>query len=710
MSADTAGAAVTAAAPTACSRFLLDKLESISLRNLTVQSDIGPSISLALPSALFQLAIFLGAALLFQIQPLVVKRILPWFGATSSVWTTSVMFFQIALVFGYLYAHWLVRRLRHSIAVRLHAALLLCSLALLPVLPSEHWKPQPSDEPVTGIVLLLSCVVGLPYLQLATTSTLLQAMWTRSNPGEQPYHWYAMSNAGSLVGLLSYPLLIEPLWSIPTQAWIWSAAYVLYIILMLVILFGAREANRLAIMPAAREMSRWSWIVISAATSMLMLGATNYLSENIAPMPLVWVIPLAMYLLSFVVSFASLSRFGRGVSYVLGASGLLMLCIAALDPLLMYRLPIALTLVSGAVFFVCLSMHRELYLRRPDAQDLTRFYLSIAIGGAIGAAVIGVIAPLTIPIPIDLVMAMSACAVALISLNWRAGWTLRVLSAAVGAVVLYVSQMHATALLEGNHGFARNFYGTLRIREEQLPGRPFRIRLMTHGLVHHGAQIMDPILRRIPTIYYGYGSGASLAIRTTAHPGQRVGVVGLGAGTLAAYARAGDYYRFYELNPAVVRLAGSNFTYLNDSPGKIEVILGDGRLSLEREQPQNFDVLLLDAFSSDAVPSHLLTREALRVYVRHLAPDGILAFNVTNRALDLESVLAAGAATSGLSGCTFRTGDDPALFRTSATWVLLYRSYHSCPPPSKPLLNEAGVTAWTDDYTSVWPILQAQEE
>jgi SAM-dependent methyltransferase len=708
MSAGIAGTAVTAAAPTACSRFLLDNPESI-LCNLTVLSDNAASISSVLHSIVFQLAIFLGAALLFQIQPVVVKRILPWFGATSSVWTTAVLFFQTALVFGYLYAHLLVRRLKHKTAIRAHAAMLICSLALLPVLPSEYWKPQPAAEPITGILVLLCCVAGLPYLQLAATSTLLQAMWTRRNPGEPPYSWYAISNAGSLVGLLSYPLLVEPLWSVHTQAWIWSGIYVVYVTLMLAILFRSRH-DFPAPPPAMGNAFRWSWIAVPAATSMLFLSATGYLSENIAPMPLTWVLPLAMYLISFIISFAKAPWFGRGIAFTFGAAGLLILCIAALDPLLMYELPLALALVSGGVLLVSVALHRELYLARPDKHNLTRFYLFIAIGGAIGSMLIAVVAPLIVPIPIDFVIALTTCALMLTALNWREHWNFRILAVAVSGVVLYVSHMHTMALVEGNHDFVRNFYGTLRVREEQMPGRPFRMRLLTHGLVHHGSQILDPRLRRIPTTYYGYGSGASLAIKSTAHPGQRVGIVGLGAGTLAAYARAGDTYRFYELNPSVVRIARSNFDYLSDSPGNIEIVEGDGRLSLDREPPQNFDVLLLDAFSSDAVPTHLLTTEALAVYLRHLAPGGVLAFHVTNRALDLESVLASAAASSGMSGCSIRTGEDPSIFRTSATWVILYRDHHTCEPPSSPLQNRSRVAAWTDEHTSIWPILQTQED
>ena len=668
---------------------------------LAVSSFNAASISLALPSVVFQLTIFLGAALLFQVQPLIVKRILPWFGATSSVWTTAMLFFQAALVLGYLYAH------RAGQLRRLQTAILICTLGFLPVFPSERWKSFSSDQPVVGILVLLCCVVGLPYIQLASTSTLLQATWSRTNPSEQPYSWYAISNAGSLVGLLSYPLIVEPTMTLHTQAWIWSAIYILYATLMLAILFNSRDSKTEQIGANEKGTFRWSWIIIPSTTSMLLLGATSYMSENIAPMPLTWVIPLAIYLLSFVAAFTTLPAFGRGVSLVLAASGLLILCVAALDPLLMYRLPVALALISGGLLLVCVSLHRELYLRRPPSTDLTRFYVFIATGGAIGSAFIALVAPLTFPIPIDFIIALSACAITLAILDWNAGTASRALSALAGAVVLYVSQMHATALIEGNRHFSRNFYGTLRIRDEKLPDRPFQIRLMTHGLVHHGAQILDPRLRRIPTTYYGYGSGASIAIKSTAHSGQRVGVIGLGAGTLAAYARAGDYYRFYELNPAVVRLAKSDFTYLSDTAGNVEIILGDGRLSLEREAPQNFDVLLLDAFSGDAVPAHLLTREALAVYLRHLAPNGILAVNVTNRALDLESVVAAATPLLGLKGCTVRTGENPEIFRTSATWVLLSRNERACDAPS---VNRAGIQAWTDEYTSIWPILQTPEE
>jgi hypothetical protein len=620
-----------------------------------------------------------------------------------------MLFFQGTLVLGYLYAH-RVGQIRQPIAVRLQTAILISTLAFLPALPSERWKPLPSDQPQVHVLLLLSCVIGLPFLQLASTSTLLQATWNRMNLAEQPYSWYAISNAGSLIGLLSYPIVVEPAWTLHMQASVWSAAYVIYAILMFAILFASRVSNAEPVRPQAREPFRWSWILISSATSMLLLGATSYMSENIAPMPLTWVIPLAVYLLSLVAAFATLPAFGRGVCALLGTSGLLILCVAALDPLLMYRLPVALALVSGGLFLVCVSLHRELYLRRPPTTNLTRFYVSIAAGGALGSAFVAILSPLTIPIPIDFVIGLIFCAITLAILDWNAGGAPCILSALAGVVVLYVSHLHATALIEGNRHFSRNFYGTLRTRNEKLPDRPFQIRLMTHGLVHHGSQILDPRLRRIPTTYYGYGSGASIAIKKTAHSGQRVGVVGLGTGTLAAYARAGDFYRFYELNPAVVRLAKSEFTYLSDSPANVDILVGDGRLSLEREPPQNFDVLLLDAFSSDAVPAHLLTREAMAGYLRHLSGNGILAVNVTNRALDLESVIAATAPLLGLNGCTVRTGENPEIFRTSATWVLLSRDGHACEPPSTTSVNRAGIQAWTDEFTSIWPILQNLEE
>jgi hypothetical protein len=659
---------------------------------------------------LFASAIFLGAFLLFQIQPLIAKRMLPWFGGAASVWTASMLFFQVALLCGYLYAHLLARRLSNPLFARLHLLLLVGSVCLLPVMPAAHWKPRGDEEPVTRILLLLGSTIGLQYVLLASASPLLQAMWTRQSGGQAPYRWYGLSNAGSLLGLLTYPVLIEPLMGIHLQASIWSLAYCLYAVLIGV-LFLKRVGPEVTATYETEEASvphvtQAAWILLPAAASIFLLAATGYVSENIMPVPLVWVLPLSAYLLSFVVCFGKPQWYKPGlvvpltISAILGAASLVQF------PWLGFHIVLATGTVTIAVFLVSTYCHGEVFRRRPSAGGLTRFYLFIAAGGAAGGALISVVAPLLLPLPIDFPLAVVICAVALVIAEWGHGRTRRILPALALIVVAGVAFLFTGALAAGTLVLARNFYGALRVTEKFEGTDPkVRTRVLTHGVIVHGSQMFDPKLRNRPTTYYGYGSGVHLAIEQTRRPNQRVGIIGLGTGTLAAYGRAGDVYRFYEINPQVVRLATTAFTYLSDSPARVEVSIGDARLVLEREQPQGYDLLVVDAFSSDTIPAHLLTREAMTTYLRHVRPDGMLAFHVSNKVLRLIPVVAALAEDFKLSARAVDTADDPKSYRQHATWILLYRDRaHSF--LGQAVYARSEVPVWTDDYSSIWRIIR----
>ncbi|MCC6367300.1 MAG: fused MFS/spermidine synthase [Bryobacterales bacterium] len=662
------------------------------------------------PSWLFGSAIFLGAFLLFQIQPLIARFILPWFGGGAGVWSASLMFFQAALLGGYLYAHRLRRR-------EPHVLLLAASLFLLPVIPAAHWKPVGGEEPISRILLVLAATVGLQYLLLASTSPLLQAVWRGWSGGEGRYHWYALSNAGSLLGLLTYPVLVEPYLGRRAQAWLWSIAYLLYAGLVAAVFLTRPDrwdSHGTSNAPARESASRIAiWIIAPAAASVLLLAATEHISEEIIPAPLIWVVPLSLYLSSFIVSFGGWYR--RWLFVPLAMLGLLGMAALLEWPSLAFDAKAATAGVSLGVFLVGAYCHGEVFLRRPHPQYLTRFYLCVAAGGALGGILVTIVAPLALPVAGDFAVALTLCAALLVALEFRRRvWWRIIPAAACFAAVAYAAVMYTGALAVDSVALVRNFYGALRVTEEPTPYPKLKALVLTHGIIEHGSQLMDPILRRQPTMYYAIGSGIQIAVENMRHGPQRVGVIGLGTGTMAAFSRPGDVYRFYEIDPQVVRLATNIFYYLRDSEARVEVVLGDARLALEREQPQHYDLLVLDAFSGDVIPAHLLTREAMTLYLRHLNQGGMLAFHTSSKALRLVPVAGALARDFHLAGLVIDTGDDPAVYRRHATWILLSRDARAfltrgpagffgkgIPPWTRP-----DVPAWTDDYSNFWRLMR----
>ena len=803
----------------------------------------------------YALTVFLGAFLLFQIQPLMGKSILPWFGGAPAVWSTCLVFFQLALLAGYLYAHGLARRSNPRAARAFHCALLLFSVAALlalalawgsPILPGSGWKPRGPGEPIRRILLILATSVGLPYLLLSSTSPLAQAWAARTHPGGRVYRLYALSNLASLLALVTYPTLVERLLSLRAQAWLWSATYVAFASSSL---FSALRSGEVDVpqstvhspdspchpersegsapvastdflqLRASSEQSEGSapvapsitnshnsqltthnfflWFSLAASGSMMLMATTNQMCQEVAAIPFLWVLPLCLYLASFVLCFES-DRFYRRALF--GPAFLAALCWAAVVLFRGFTVPIRIQIAaySAALFAACMVCHGELARSKPHPARLTTFYLTIAAGGAAGGIFVALIAPrlfrgfweihvalllsgvLAIAAlardrtswlhrgrPWPAFLALFACAAAVyyardpevfssalarrLSLRLLFSSSAGLLAVGAGAAALLLllrlrlltargRPYLAGAFLGGALAFvgmllvseiqsflqsavsvSRNFYGVLTV-ERLGAGDPSEERLdLRHGRIVHGFQYWSPEKRRLPTTYYTEESGIGLALQN--HPRRargaiNVGVVGLGVGTIAAYGRTGDTFRFYDINPAVIALStgpGRLFTYLADCPAKIEIAAGDARLSLERElssgSAAGFDVLAVDAFTSDAIPVHLLTKEAIEIDLARLArPGGILALHISNRQLDLEPVVRAVARSLSLPMCVVdRNERSNAVWAT--TWVLLSRDPAALAVPEIARAcarREEGTTVrlWTDDYSSLLSILK----
>jgi SAM-dependent methyltransferase len=676
---------------------------------------------------LYALTIVVSAFLLFQVQPIIAKIILPWFGGSAAVWTVCMLFFQMALLLGYLYAHALVRYLKPRTQMLVHAGLLLASALALPIYPNASWKPLNGDEPTLRILGLLAVTVGLPYFLLSTTGPLLQAWYARRFRGALPYRLYALSNAGSMFALLSYPVLFEPVFTTHQQAWMWSAAYGVFVVLcgLTALRSGNAAAAVTVVEPEGVEKPSAKlyliWLLLPAVASLLLLAITNHLSQNVAAIPFLWVLPLSIYLLTFILCFEGSGWYRRTPYLQLLAVALGSMAYAlSVDSTGSVPIRVMVPMFAMGLFTCCMVCHGELARLKPDPRYLTHFYVMIAAGGALGGVVVGLLAPHLFDAIYEMPLGLVACAVLVLwvlrqdaDLKWFQRWRQ---PAPIVAAVLTVALAVFVGLqirdsVRASREMVRNFYGALRVRDSGPATQLDATRTLTNGTINHGEQFLNPARRDQPTTYYGPDTGVGLAIREKEKAGAiRVGVIGLGTGTLAAYGRLGDYYRFYEINPLVLRLAHTEFTFLGDSKAKVDVAMGDARLSLERESPENFDVLAVDAFSSDSIPVHLLTLQAMLLYFRHLRPDGVLAVHISNRYLDLEPVLAGETRATGKLARVVDTEDDDTQDVFGATWVLVTSpasGFHGEElTNSTAIESKKTVRLWTDDYSNLFRILK----
>ena len=682
---------------------------------------------------IYATTVFLSAFLLFQIQPIIAKMILAWFGGSSSVWSTCMLFFQVVLLFGYLYAHWLQKQSSARRQTLIHTAVLALSLVTLPIVPNPVWKPTPGENPSFRILALLTAAIGLPYFAVSTTSSLLQAWYARTHSRGLPYRLFALSNFASLSALLTYPLLVEPRLSTVWQAYIWSFGYACFAILCTAAawMMARRQPEQAAVSVFQDDVASTSptrrlqtlWVALAACASILLLAVTTFLTQDVAAIPFLWVLPLAVYLLSFIFCFNAPRSYRRliYIPLVVVALGLAAYRLES-ESRGAHLLPIVPTIcvLLAALFACCMFCHGELVHRKPHPRYLTGFYVMISLGGALGGIFVGLIAPNFFDSNYELPAGLALCAALVVTLapqpaflqraRWRRFWA-PALAALLAAYIIFLG----VGIRNGFHGYLavqRNFYGQLRVRQSEDPSDEFAYRVLQHGRIDHGEQMLNEMYRRQPVTYFcpASGIGKMIAARSTTAP-LRVGVMGMGCGTLVAYGRRGDTYRIYEINPLVPPLAETFFTYLTDTPAKVEIVLGDARLSLEREPNQQFDLLVMDAFSGDSVPVHLITREAIQMYFRHLKPGGVLAVNVTNTYLDLRPVVERAASYFGKIAIYyhFTPDEDDSLCYTSS-WIAI--GDPSIRQSAPDLLKAGAVLGprpdfrmWTDDFSSMWGIL-----
>jgi hypothetical protein len=671
--------------------------------------------------SLYSLTIFLSAFLLFAAEPMVAKQLLPTLGGSSAVWTTCLVFFSVVLLLGYLYAHWISSIFTPTQQAVAHVLLLTVALLALGI-PIRPNPAAVSYHPALTVFRVLATVIGLPYLTLAATTPLLTAWYAGSFEGRSPYRLFALSNFASLLALVSYPLLIEPRLSMSRQTVWWSVGFALFAVTCGAITWQGRRRMPLpaaiesAANPSEHNVTPLStpafWFVLAMGGGMLLTAVTSHMSANIAAIPLLWLPPLALYLLSFILAFQGAWRPVRQSMLRFVLLAVASMAYGLRDIRSQWPIMVSVPLFLIGLFLACFFLHGELYARRPGSAGSTRFYLIAAAGGAAGTLLVGVIAPLLFRANYDLACTLVVVTLIALAATWHDGWGLRILWVAGATAAIVVLSTQVRQYDEDAVALMRNFYGTLRVRETHLPPQSDTDRQLLNGTIEHGAEWFAPQYRGQPLTYYAPDSGLGLAMRLCCGTSpKRVGVVGLGTGTIAAYGNAGDFIRFYEINPLMERVAKHWFTFLHDSAAQTDVVLGDARLSLAAEPPQHFNVIAVDAFSGDAIPVHLLTREALALYRRHLEPGGIIAFHVSNLYIDLEPVVVGIANNAGLHAVSVHSHGDEQNGYYFADWILVSANQTFLQQPevfnnSSPIFSRAGVRLWTDNYSSVFPLLK----
>ncbi|HEX5684659.1 MAG TPA: fused MFS/spermidine synthase [Ideonella sp.] len=676
---------------------------------------------------LFVACIFLSAFLLFLVQPIIAKQIMPWFGGTSAVWTTCLTFFQLMLLAGYAYSDLATRWLKPRSHALLHVVLLGAAVAFLPILPGEWLKPDPQNAPISQVLLLLLMTVGLPYFCLATTGPLLQAWYTRLYPGSQVYRLFALSNLASLAALLAYPFSIEPYAGSVQQSTYWSLAFGAFAVLCAGCAWASRNAPRpeaAATVPAAHQASSLTptrkdyalWLTLSAMGSMMLISVTSHITQNIAAVPMLWLLPLSLYLLTFVLCFEGRGWYRRSIFAAPLILSLIAMSWGLNTPPADINVMMAVPAYGIGTFCCCMFFHGELSLRKPAAEYLTRFYLTLSLGGAVGGTLIGVVAPNVLDgmyeFPVVLVITAGLMLVLLRHYLTANKAAYIVLALAIVSTVLTVLMAGASINhdMNGTLMRMRNFYAASQVVERKFNGETMRV--LNNGQIMHGLQVRSAEKIAMPTTYYGASSGVAHAMRRFADAPRNVGVIGLGVGTMAAYGKDKDVIRFYEINPQSQLIAQREFSFLKDSAADIQVVLGDARLQmqaeLERGEPGQFDVLVVDAFSGDSIPVHLLTKEAMDIYRAHMKPNGIIAFHVSNLFLNLKPVVADLAANAGLQAVYMR--NEEKYPETASAWVLVTSDQVFLNDPDvlkqrRPIAPIAGLELWTDSRNNLYQIL-----
>ena len=684
---------------------------------LTESSDIAVKARTPYSRFLFGGTVFLASFLLFLVEPIAAKQLLPVFGGSAAVWLTCLVFFQTALVGAYAYAHWLTKSGRW----KLHFSLLLIASA-----SAILWGFVKSDShggaehPFLVILMTLTFSIGLPFLALGATSPLIQVWISRLEAPGVSYRIFALSNLASLLGLGLYPALIEPHFTLKIQRLAWCCGFAGFALGSAIVAWRVRsgttnstrpEPESEAGLPKTTVGRKLLWFLLPMAAAMQLTAVTSHLSANVAAIPLLWILPLGVYLLTIIAAFQFPRFIHRGILtrflvVMLASLGYMLLQVDATLPL---RISITFFLVE--LFVACLFCHAEAYALRPTRpSETTLFYLMFAAGGAAGSFLIAIASPLIFAFNYDLALSFLITAALALAVTWGSGWGQRLLWS-TASLLLLVLVFHIRSAYRWDTPVAiRNFYGSLRVKQNYRH-EGYMVRTLTNGTIQHGTQIFSPALRTAPTTYYAEDSGVGLALHFCCSDPRNIGVIGLGAGTLAAYGRPGDRIRFYEINPAVRPIAEHLFTYIRDSPAQISFAEGDARFSLAHEAPQHFDVLVIDAFSGDAIPLHLLTTEAVALYKKHIVPEGVLAFHVSNQYVDLEPEVFQLAKAAGMQARTVWNPENESRGEFSSTWVLLTGNagFFALPQIASRIRQtqeSPAVRPWTDDYSSLLPLLR----
>ena len=685
---------------------------------------------------------------MFQIQPMIGKYFLPWFGSSPAVWSASLLFFQVVLSFGYAYAYGLARWVSFRRQVLIHLAVIAVSLFLLiltsnrwpaPILPDTSFQPGEVGKPFWQVMMVLAISVGVPFLLLATNSTLMQSWYYQIFPNRSPYRLYALSNFASLLGLISYPFIFELYLTIIEQARIWALFYCLFAISVVYICFQVIRSNiRDGFIEKQNKNHPLSednkpgyfiylfWFLLPAIASVLLLAVTNQITQEVAVIPFLWVLPLSLYLISFIFCFDGDNWYGRTrFTYIFGITVLVYWLMIGQGPLV--NIEIQVTTYCLLLFVCCMVCHGELAKLRPGPDKLTSFYLLIALGGAAGGIFVNLLAPVIFKQYQELFIGLISCCIiyagAMLFVN-REKSKLKLAAGVTSLtgiliILVLITVNKFQAVQRGTLWMERNFFGVLRVKEKTFePGNESAYELI-HGITIHGIQFVNPDLKKITTSYYTETSGVGLAYAALCSKGPiKTGILGLGVGTIAAYGNMGDTIRFYEINPAVIEIAlgaGNFFSYISESKANVEIIFGDARLSLEKEfrnnGSQQYDLLVLDTFSSDAIPVHLMTNEAFMLYLNHLKDDGVLAVHISNIHLDLQPVVNELANANHLYSAVVTSGKTrPG--SSASVWVLMTLNQEFL---LQPKIREYAfqmddyplkVQLWTDNYSNLYQILR----
>jgi SAM-dependent methyltransferase len=712
----------------------------------------------------FVLAAFTGAALIFFVQPMVAKLVLPLLGGSPAVWNTSMAFFQAGLLAGYGYAHLLQRLSSIRLQAMVHVTVLLVAGLALPLRITDLVGEPSSTSPALWLLGVLAVSIGAPFAALSATAPLVQAWHARVFRQEEPWRLYAASNLGSLIALLAYPIIVEPTVTLAGQRYGWSGAYVLFVLLMAWLSLRASRTGAGALpKPEKAQAVSWKdrliWLGLAALPSSLMLGVTSHLATDVASAPFLWVVPLALYLLTFIIAFQTRPWITSEAALLLHAV-MLPVCVFLLP--IGGDIPLQFFVHLSCFFLSALVCHQALVARRPDPANLTEFYLWMSLGGVVGGGFNAFVAPVIFNSVIEYPLALVLVALAR---PWRLArlstWQIAMLVAGVvaaiaaaylvknpprdiltyqtydtikitlvvtviaafllrrnaavflGLIALLTVSAHAVGQRQEVITSDRSFFGVLRQSRFDVEGLGGPVRLLAHGTTLHGAQAQDPKYRCRPLLYYAPETAVGQVFNSVRarKPAIHVAAVGLGTGAVAAYTRRADQLTFFEIDPLVIGISTDpkNFSYVSEcARGQIDYVVGDARLTLARQPVDQFDILLVDAFSSDAIPAHLLTVEAMRTYLSRIKPDGVVVLHLSNRHLELRGPAHAVAkAAGGISlEQRYRKGDyTPSMWDSTQDVVIVGRSPEALDPYYRGDFWEipapTRIRPWTDDYTNL---------